>query len=100
MSRFYTGFFICMDIKLYRAVIIQGLLDAFNRFFWFSKNNSKYNEQALNWLGGEDFKYLCDLANLEVSVVLETYNKMKEHTNYLSTEDVKFLLNERFAKLQ
>ena len=88
-----------MELKLIRAVIIQGLLDALNRFFWYSKSNKRYNKEALKWIGGKDFNYLCDLANLESSAVIVIFKKMKEHTNYLSTEDVKFLLNEQFNKL-
>jgi|TARA_R100000231_G_scaffold108713_1_gene80468 hypothetical protein len=88
-----------MEEKLFRAVIIQGLLDALNRFFWYSKSNKRYNKEALKWLGGEDFNYLCDLANVESSNVLVVFKLIKEHTNYLSTEDVKYLLNEQFNKL-
>ena len=88
-----------MEEKLFRAVIIQGLLDAFNRFFWYSKSNKRYCREALKWLKSKDFIYICDLANLDSSYVLKIYNKMKEHTNYLSTEDIKYLLNEKFAKL-
>ena len=99
MSHLIGTFFCTMEEKLFRAVIIQGLLDAFNRFFWYSKSNKRYYQEALKWLGGKDFLYICDLADVESSLVIEIYNKMKEHTNYLSTEDVKFLLNEQFAKI-
>jgi hypothetical protein len=79
-------------------VIVQGLTDACDKFLWLSRSNAKYLSEAKEWIGSKDFNLVCSFAGLQPHEVKEIYYKLKQHTHYLTVEDIRYLLNEIFSR--
>jgi hypothetical protein len=84
--------------RLWIACLVQGLTDACNKFLWQNRLNSKYYQEALDWVGGKDFKLVCSFAGLEPEDVIQAYNNINKHKHYLTVEDIRYLLNETFSR--
>jgi len=86
--------------QLWIAVIVQGITDACGKFLWSNKRNSRYQQEAKEWMGGKDFNLVCSLAGLQPNQVTETYSDISNysHDHYLTTEDIRRLLNETFSR--
>ena len=90
--------FFMNEQRLWIACLVQGLTDACNKFLWQSRLNNKYYQDALDWVGGKDFRLVCSFAGLEPRDVIEAYNNINKHKHYLTVEDIRYLLNETFSR--
>ena len=88
------------ETKLFISVIVQGLLDALNLFYDDRKINSKHHREATYWLVHKDFKYVCDLANLQPDYVLFIYAQLKKHDQNITYDQTKEILYETFTRQQ
>jgi hypothetical protein len=86
------------ETKLWRAVIIQGLMDSLDKFFIIESKNDTYHITAKEWLKSDDFRYCCELASLKPNKVLKVYNKFFQYKSYLTVETTRILLNEAFGR--
>jgi len=84
--------------KLWIAVLVQGLTDALGSFLWMSRLNTKYEQEAKDWLTSKDFKFICSLAGMQPNQVKDIYDRMTKHKHYLTLEDIRHLLNETFNR--
>ena len=51
-------------------------------------------KQAKNWIGKEDFNYICDLIDIEPKNVLQIYEEIKKRQTSFSQEEIsKFILS-------
>ena len=51
------------EINLFKAIIIQGLMDSLQKFLFKESKNDYYYITAYEWLGSDDFKFICEHAN-------------------------------------
>ena len=80
--------------KLWIAVLVQGLTDALGKFLWMTRLNTKYEQEAKDWLASKDFSFICSLAGMQPNQVRDIYTKMNRHKHYLTLEDIRYLINE------
>lgn len=84
--------------NLFKAIIIQGLMDSLGKFIIKENKNDFYKITALEWLDTDDFKYICELANLKPKTVLKIYNKFNTYKDLLTPDTTKILLHEAFSR--
>ena len=84
--------------KLWIAVLVQGLTDALGKFLWMTRLNTKYEQEAKDWLTSKDFSFICSLAGMQPHEVRDIYTQMNRHKHYLTLEDIRYLLNETFDR--
>ena len=80
--------------KLWIAVLVQGLTDALGKFLWMTRLNTKYEQEAKDWLTSKDFTFVCSLSGMQPNQVRDIYTKMNRHKHYLTLEDIRYLINE------
>jgi len=90
--------FMQTETKLFVAVIIQSLMDSLNKFIDIESKNSYHHITAKEWLGTDDFRYICELASLHPKTVLKIYKKFNHYKDYLTPETTKILLHEAFSR--
>ncbi len=86
------------EINLFKAIIIQGLMDSLQKFLFKESKNDYYYITAYEWLGSDDFKFICEHANLNPNNVLKIYKKFKQYKDYLTADTTKVLLHEAFNR--
>ena len=84
--------------KLWIAVLVQGLTDALGKFLWMTRLNTKYEQEAKDWLTSKDFTFVCSLSGIQPNQVRDIYTQMNRHKHYLTLEDIRYLLNETFDR--
>jgi len=80
--------------KLWIAVLVQGLTDALGKFLWMTRLNTKYEQEAKDWLTSKDFTFVCSLSGIQPNQVRDIYTQMNRHKHYLTLEDIRYLINE------
>ena len=80
--------------KLWIAVLVQGLTDALGKFLWMTRLNTKYEQEAKDWLTSKDFTFVCSLSGMQPNQVRDIYTQMNRHKHYLTLEDIRYLINE------
>jgi len=83
-----------MEQKLWIAVLVQGLTDALGKFLWMTRLNTKYEQEAKDWLTSKDFTFVCSLSGIQPNQVRDIYTQMNRHKHYLTLEDIRYLINE------
>ncbi len=73
-------------------------MDSLQKFFFKESKNDFYYITACEWLGSDDFKLICEFANLEPNNVLKIHNKLKKYKDYLTADTTKILLHEAFSR--
>tara|TARA_R100000781_G_scaffold102669_1_gene66202 strand:+ start:627 stop:899 length:273 start_codon:yes stop_codon:yes gene_type:complete len=86
------------ELSLFKAVLLQGLTDALGKFEVYSRLNAKYEVEAKEWLKSKDFILICSYANWQPSEIKKMYSDISKHKHYLTTTDIRYLLNERLAR--
>tara|TARA_R110000751_G_scaffold68979_2_gene140315 strand:+ start:141 stop:419 length:279 start_codon:yes stop_codon:yes gene_type:complete len=84
--------------KLFIAVLVQGFTDALNKFLWLSRSNKRFHREAKDWIGSKDFDQVCSYAGWQPNQAKEIYTDISRHKHYLTTEDIRYLLNETFSR--
>jgi|TARA_R110000824_G_scaffold290868_2_gene479359 hypothetical protein len=84
--------------KLFIAVLVQGFTDALNKFLWLSRSNKRFHREAKDWIGSNDFDQVCSYAGWQPNQAKEIYTDISRHKHYLTTEDIRYLLNETFSR--
>ena len=80
--------------KLWIAVLVQGLTDALGKFLWMTRLNTKYEQEAKDWITSKDFTFVCSLSGMQPNQVRDIYTQMNRHKHYLTLEDIRYLINE------
>lgn len=78
------------EIKLWRSVIIQTLLDALSLFPEPAYSNRRHTQTAKEWLVGNDINLVCDYADLTPNYIRHLYKRLKpqKHLKMHETEDL------------
>jgi hypothetical protein len=84
--------------KLWRVVVVQGLLDALNIFFDDRKANKTHHQQAIQWLLHKDFHYVCDLADIQPDYILWVFTRLKNYNSNITYDQTKDLLYETITR--
>ena len=78
------------EIKLWRSVIIQAILDALGLFPNVSYSNRINQQEALKWMKNDDLNTVSDYADTNPDFVRHLYNRLKvqRHLKHFETEEL------------
>lgn len=85
------------EVKLWRSVIIQAILDALSLFPETAYSNSKNSQEAKEWLIGGDINTISDYADTTPDYIRHLYSKLKSH-RYLGMFETEELLKNAFIR--
>ena len=78
------------EIKLWRSVIIQAILDALGLFPNVSYSNRINQQEALKWMKNDDLNTVSDYADTNSDFVRHLYKRLKvqRHLKHFETEEL------------